>query len=57
MSHLWEKEKGGEKEKKIQQQKNKTKMGSREKGNRKGGKEGRREEAIKKDWRQDKKDF
>ena len=51
MSHLWEKEKGGEKEKK------KTKMGRREKGNRKGGKEGRREEGIKKDRRQDKKEF
>ena len=35
----------------------KTKMGRREKGNRKGGKEGRREEGIKKDRRQDKKEF
>ena len=32
-----------------------TKMGRREKGNRKGEKEGRREEGIKKDQRQDKK--
>ena len=49
LSHLWEKEKGGKKEKK--------KMGRREKGNRKGGKEGSREEGIKKDRRQDKKEF
>ena len=49
MSHLWEKEKGGKKEKK--------KKGRREKGNRKGGKEGWKEEGIKKDWRQDKKEF
>ena len=39
MSHLWEKEKGGKKEKK--------KKGRREKGNRKGGKEGRKEEGMK----------
>ena len=36
---------------------NKTKMGRRDKGNRKGGKEGRREEGIKKDRRLDKKEF
>ena len=32
-------------------------MGMREKGNRKGGKGGRREEGLKKDRRQDKKEF
>ena len=32
-------------------------MGRRENGNRKGGKGGRREEGIKKDQRQDKKEF
>ena len=50
MSHLWETEKGGKKEKA------KNKVG-REKRNRKGGKEGRKEEGIKKYWRQDKKEF
>ena len=35
----------------------KKKKGRREKGNRKGGNEGRREEGIKKDRRQDKKEF
>ena len=46
MSHLWEKEKGGwGRKKKVK--------GRRAKGNRKG----RKEEGIKKDQRQDKKEF
>ena len=52
LSHLWEKEKGGKKERGK-----KKKMGRREKGNRKGEKEGRGEEGIKKDRRQDRREF
>ena len=39
------------------EEKRKKKKGRREKGNRKVGKEGRWEEGIKKDQRQDKKEF
>ena len=66
VSPVGKRERGGErKEKKTNKhthththtQKPKTKMGRRDKGNRKGGKEGRREEGIKKDQRLDKKEF
>ena len=60
VSPVGKRERGGERKekgKKNPQKKSKTKMGRREKGNRKGGKEGRREEGIKKDRRQDKKEF
>ena len=50
VSPVGKRERGEERKKKI-------KMGRWEKGNRKGGKEGRREEGIKKDRRQDKKEF
>ena len=49
VSPVGKRERGEEREKK--------KMGRREKGNRKGEKEGRGEEGIKKDRRQDKKEF
>ena len=52
VSPVGKRERGEERKKKTT-----TKMGRREKGNRKGGKEGRREEGIKKDRRQDKKEF
>ena len=60
VSPVGKRERGGKrKEKKTHThtKQTKTKMGRREKGNRKGGKEGRREEGIKKDRRQDKKEF
>ena len=57
VSPVGKRERGGERKEKNTHKKNKTKMGRREKGNRKGGKEGRREEGIKKDQRQDKKEF
>ena len=45
MSHLWEKEKGGKKKKSSEGVKKEIE------------KEERKEEGIKKDWRQDKKEF
>ena len=61
VSPVGKRERGGKrKEKKnthTHTKQTKTKMGRREKGNRKGGKEGRREEGIKKDQSQDKKEF
>ena len=62
VSPVGKRERGGERKEKKKKphthtKQTKTKMGRREKGNRKGGKEGRREEGIKKDRRQDKKEF
>ena len=61
VSPVGKRERGGKrKEKKkthTHPKQTKTNMGRREKGHRKGGKEGRREEGIKKDRRQDKKEF
>ena len=59
VSPVGKRERGGERKekKKPKNKKNKTKMGRREQVNRKGGMEGRREEGIKKDRRQDKKEF
>ena len=64
VSPVGKRERGGERKThthththKNHTKKNKTKMRRREKGTRKGGKDGRREEGIKKDRRQDKKEF
>ena len=62
VSPVGKRERGGKRKEKKKKphthtKQTKTKMGRREKGNRKGGKGGRREEGLKKDRRQDKKEF